>query len=50
LLLIQTDKLIKQVAHLSGFASVVYFTKAFRHKVGMTPAAYRRSQRIAQHA
>jgi LacI family transcriptional regulator len=49
-LLIQTDKLSKQIAHLCGFASVVYFTKAFRHKMGMTPAAYRRSQRIAHHS
>ncbi len=47
-LLAQTDKLSEQVAHLSGFASVVYFTKAFRREVGMTPRAYRRSRRVSR--
>ncbi|MBN2580711.1 MAG: substrate-binding domain-containing protein [Pirellulales bacterium] len=47
-LLAQTDKLVEQIARLSGFTSVVYFSKAFRREMGMTPRAYRRKRRISR--
>jgi LacI family transcriptional regulator len=42
MLLAQTDKSGEQIAHRCGFLSLVYFTKAFRREVGMTPRAYRK--------
>jgi LacI family transcriptional regulator len=48
MLLAQTDKPSEQIARLSGFASAVYFTKAFRREVGMTPRAYRRSRWVSR--
>jgi LacI family transcriptional regulator len=50
MLLAQTDKSSESVAHKCGFASLVYFTKAFRRIVGMTPRAYRRTRRITRDA
>jgi AraC-like DNA-binding protein len=48
MLLTQTDQTIENVARRSGFASVRYFGRAFRREVGITPAAYRRSQRVSR--
>jgi AraC-like DNA-binding protein len=48
MLLSRTDQTSESVAHRSGFASLVYFTKAFRREVGMTPYAYRKMQRISR--
>jgi LacI family transcriptional regulator len=44
----QTDKSSESIAHKCGFASLVYFTKAFRREVGMTPRAYRRMRHVAR--
>jgi LacI family transcriptional regulator len=48
MLLAQTDKSSENIAHQCGFASLVYFTKAFRREVGATPRAYRRIRRITR--
>jgi LacI family transcriptional regulator len=47
-LLARTDQTSESIARKSGFASVVYFTKAFRREVGTTPNAYRMAQRIVR--
>jgi LacI family transcriptional regulator len=47
-LLAETDKSSESIAHKCGFASLVYFTKAFRREAGMTPRAYRRIRRITR--
>jgi LacI family transcriptional regulator len=44
-LLSQTQMTIKQVAHNSGFASVTWFTTAFREITGQSPADYRNHHR-----
>jgi LacI family transcriptional regulator len=44
----QTEKSSESIAHKCGFASLVYFTKAFRREVGMTPRAYRRMRHVAR--
>ena len=41
------DKTSESIAHKCGFASLNYFTKAFRREVGMTPQAYHRLRRIS---
>jgi LacI family transcriptional regulator len=41
MLLSQTDLAISQIAAQSGFASVTWFTTAFRDLTGSSPAAYR---------
>ena len=43
LLLSQTSLSVKQVAQQSGFASVTWFTTAFRDMTGKSPAAYRQN-------
>ena len=43
-LLLGTDASIKQVAALSGFASVSYMLQAFTAKFGVPPGAWRRQQ------
>jgi LacI family transcriptional regulator len=43
-LLLGTDASIKQVAALSGFASVSYMLQAFTAKYGVSPGAWRRQQ------
>jgi LacI family transcriptional regulator len=48
MLLTHTDKSSEMVAHQCGFASLVYFTKAFRREVGVTPRAYRRIRRMTR--
>ena len=40
-LLVMSPMTIKQVARLSGFASVQYMTRVFRAGTGETPAKYR---------
>lgn len=37
-----TRKPIKEVASELGFRSAAYFTRAFQHRTGMTPSAFRR--------
>jgi LacI family transcriptional regulator len=48
MLLAETDKNSKRIAHQCGFNSLAYFTYAFRSKVGMTPNAYRRMRRVSR--
>ena len=43
-LLIGSDASIKQIASLSGFASVSYMLQAFTAKFGVPPGAWRRQQ------
>ncbi|GIP23267.1 AraC family transcriptional regulator [Paenibacillus sp. J22TS3] len=43
-LLLNTNMQIKEVAVLSGFESVHYFTRVFTTKLGVSPARFRRSQ------
>ncbi|WP_231638452.1 helix-turn-helix domain-containing protein [Paenibacillus sp. JCM 10914] len=43
-LLLHSDREIKEIAALSGFESVHYFTRVFTSKLGVTPARFRRSQ------
>ena len=43
-LLLGTDASIKQVAALSGFASISYMLQAFTAKYGVSPGAWRRQQ------
>jgi LacI family transcriptional regulator len=47
-LLAQTDTNCQTVAKKSGFNSLTYFTSAFRRETGMTPNAYRRTQRLSR--
>jgi LacI family transcriptional regulator len=49
-LLIDTDKTSENLAKRCGFASLDYFTKAFRREVGMTPLAYRKLRRISRNS
>jgi LacI family transcriptional regulator len=46
-LLAQTDTNCLTVAKKSGFHSLTYFTSAFRRETGMTPNAYRRTNRLS---
>jgi len=41
-LLAETDLPVMRVAETLGFRSPAYFTRAFHHKVGVTPSAFRR--------
>ena len=43
--LTSTDQSIVQIAHRTGFYDHSYFTKQFRHAMGMTPTAYRKKYR-----
>lgn len=43
ILLIQTDKRVKEIALEVGFENESYFSRLFRHKIGMTPGTYRKS-------
>ncbi|HEU4635263.1 MAG TPA: AraC family transcriptional regulator, partial [Edaphobacter sp.] len=43
-LLRTTDTPIKQIAQDCGFAEDAFFSRVFRHLVGVTPAAYRRGE------
>ena len=43
-LLEQTDLAIKQIARRSGYRSVEYMTRAFRHLTGQTPGKYRKER------
>ncbi len=46
-LLLRTDRPIKAIAQMAGFASEKSFTRAFRHWMAMAPTEYRRRQREA---
>jgi LacI family transcriptional regulator len=46
MLLVGTDHSSERIARLSGFASLEYFTTAFRRMVGMKPQAYRKTRVI----
>jgi LacI family transcriptional regulator len=46
MLLATSDLSVATVAKKSGFTSLEYFTRAFRKHAGMTPRAYRSSQRL----
>lgn len=43
LLLSESDKNVKEVAMVVGFADSGYFTRVFRRQVGMTPESYRKN-------
>jgi LacI family transcriptional regulator len=47
-LLTRTDQTLESIVHRCGFASLKYFSRAFRREVGMPPNAYRRMQRMAR--
>jgi LacI family transcriptional regulator len=47
-LLGQTDNAVEKIARRCGFASLAYFSRAFRREVGMTANAYRRMKRISR--
>jgi LacI family transcriptional regulator len=47
-LLAQTDKSIESIAHRCGFASLVYFSRAFRRETGETANAFRKKSRISR--
>jgi LacI family transcriptional regulator len=47
-LLGQTDNAIEKIAHRCGFASLAYFSRAFRREVGMTANAYRKMRRVSR--
>jgi LacI family transcriptional regulator len=47
ILLMNTDKITENIARKCGFSSLKYFNMAFRREIGMTPAAYRRTQKIS---
>jgi LacI family transcriptional regulator len=47
-LLAYTDQLSERISRKIGFASLAYFTTAFRREVGMTPNAYRRMRRVSR--
>jgi LacI family transcriptional regulator len=47
-LLAHTDQLNERISRKIGFASLAYFTTAFRREVGMTPNAYRRMRRVSR--
>jgi AraC-like DNA-binding protein len=42
LLLINTDKKIKNIAAETGFSNEMYFSRIFTHKAGITPGEYRK--------
>lgn len=45
LLLISTDREVKEIAYQVGFSSPTYFARVFRKKLGVTASRYRRLQR-----
>jgi LacI family transcriptional regulator len=47
-LLARTDQLNESIARKCGFASLAYFTTAFRREAGMTPNSYRRMRRVSR--
>jgi LacI family transcriptional regulator len=47
-LLTRTEKIGENIAHKCGFSSLVYFFKAFRREVGVTPNAYRKMRRVSR--
>jgi LacI family transcriptional regulator len=47
-LLARTDQTTESILRKSGFHSRVYFIRAFRREVGMTPHAYRTMQRLSR--
>jgi AraC family transcriptional activator of pobA len=42
-LLTETRMPVSQVAQALGFTSAAYFTRAFQHRTGKTPSAFRKS-------
>ena len=42
-MLLSSDKLVKEIAVLSGFSDVEYFSRCFRLHYGKTPTEYRSS-------
>jgi DNA-binding response OmpR family regulator/anti-sigma regulatory factor (Ser/Thr protein kinase) len=44
-LIVDTQLLIKQVASISGFSDVKYFSKSFKDKYGVTPIEYRKQNK-----
>jgi LacI family transcriptional regulator len=47
-LLAQTDRTIESIAARCSFASLAYFSRAFRREVGMTANAFRKKSRISR--
>ncbi len=47
LLFSRQDLSVEQISVLSGFASVYYFSSAFRRETGMTPTEYRKNSRAS---
>ena len=44
-LLADTSLPVKRIAHVLGYSSAAYFTRAFRHRTGETPTAFRQAAR-----
>jgi AraC-like DNA-binding protein len=44
-----SDRSLSRVGEELGYATLPNFVRAFKRWTGRTPAAYRRSQRAAQH-
>ena len=44
--LLYTQDTIEQIAHEHGFANRFHFTRSFKTQMGITPAAFRTSQRV----
>jgi AraC-like DNA-binding protein len=42
-MLAETDMPVKDIAQALGFASPAYFTRAFHHRTGKAPTAFRRA-------
>lgn len=40
-LLINSQLLIKEIAYMTGFSDIKYFSKSFKNKYGLTPSEYR---------
>jgi LacI family transcriptional regulator len=47
-LLARTDQTNQSIARKSGFASLEYFTRVFRHAVGMKPSDYRKTRKLSR--
>ncbi len=49
-LLLSTDKSLKDIAEMTGYSDVSYFSRAFKEMEGMSPSAYRMQQIIVTDA
>ena len=43
-LLLQTDKAVKDIAHLCGYKTVSGLRKAFKHEYGLSPSLFRKKE------